>query len=190
MTTQTHDPGGKSFLSLPVWVKGEAVFGGGRKQYRYQLSRAWDASLPTVLVIMMNPSTADPLYDDPTVAKCRRYAEDWGYGALFVGNTFAYRATDQAQLMNVPDPVGPENDQHLLAMAERADLIVLAYGKPHKKLQARGGEVARLLSRNGRQLHVLELSQDGTPKHPLYLKGSLKPVPWKPATLNATGKGA
>jgi hypothetical protein len=81
----------------------------------------------------------------------------------------------------VADPVGPENDAHLLSMADRASMIVFAYGQPHKSLRYRGLEVAHLLSRQGtRPLYVLRLAQDGTPCHPLYLPGSLKPVQWNP----------
>ena len=84
--------------------------------------------------------------------------------------------------MEVSDPIGPENNKHLLAMAERADLILLAYGLPHPSLRYRGLQAARMLAeQHARKLHVLELSKDGVPKHPLYLKGTLKPVPWSPA---------
>lgn len=118
-----HEPGGKRLIPLPIWVRGSAVFGGDRQQYRYTLERVWDDSKPTCLWIMMNPSTATPHFEDPTVAKCRRYADDWGYGTLLVGNTFAYRATDQKRLLEVDDPSGPDNDRHILEMAARADLI-------------------------------------------------------------------
>ncbi|MEO8737891.1 MAG: DUF1643 domain-containing protein [Edaphobacter sp.] len=127
-----------------------------------------------------DPSTANPTADDPTVAKCRRHAEKWGYGTLLVGNTFAYRATDQKRLMSVADPVGPENS-HLLAMATRSTMIVFAYGKPPRSLQHRGPAVARMLSGGGRRpLHVLKLCGDGTPSHPLYLRGDLTPSPSNP----------
>jgi hypothetical protein len=33
---------------------------------------------------------------------------------MYVGNTFAYRATDQSRLAEVDDPIGPNNDGHLL----------------------------------------------------------------------------
>ena len=99
------------------------------------MRRVWDESLGSVLFVMMNPSTADPYVDDPTVAKCQRYARAWGYGTLWVGNTFAYRATNQKDLMHVADPVGPENDTWLLKMAAEAGMIVLAYGKPHLQLR-------------------------------------------------------
>jgi hypothetical protein len=116
--TRKHDPGGKVRLALPDGTVGAAVFGGKRQEYRYRLSRTWDAEKPHVLFVMMNPSTADPLVDDPTVAKCGRFARAWRYGGVYVGNTFAYRTTDQKRLMQVPDPVGPENDGHLIEMAK------------------------------------------------------------------------
>jgi hypothetical protein len=180
MASSKHEAGGKTRIPVPIWVRSSVVFGGQNDEYRYRLVRVWDPPLPILLFVMMNPSTADPLYDDPTVAKCRRYAEDWGYGTLLVGNTFAYRATDQSRLMKVSDPIGPENDTHLVEMANSASMVVFAYGKPHRSLQSRGPAVARLLSREGTcPLHVLQLCADGTPSHPLYLRGDLKPSLWK-----------
>jgi hypothetical protein len=171
-----HDPGGKVRLALSDDVISWAKFGGKDGEYRYALRRVWDDSLGSVMFVMMNPSTADPFVDDPSVAKCQRYARAWGYGTLWVGNTFAYRATNQKRLMQVADPVGPRNDEWLLKMAAQAGLIVLAFGKPHNNLRQRGRNVAELLIRAGHPLHMLKLCKDGTPSHPLYLKGSLKPA--------------
>jgi hypothetical protein len=171
-----HDPGGKIRLALSDDVISWAEFGGKDHEYRDALRRVWDASLSSVFFVMMNPSTADPFVDDPTVAKCQRYARAWGYGTLWVGNTFAYRATNQKQLLQVADPVGRRNDEWLLKMAAQGAMIVLAYGKPHKDLRQRGRDVAALLRCAGHKLHVLKLCNDGTPSHPLYLKGTLKPI--------------
>ena len=96
---EEHDPGGKVRLALSADVKSWAEFGGDNKEYRYTLKRVWNASLGSVLFVMMNPSTADPYVDDPTGAKCQRDARAWGYGTMWVGNTFAYRATNQNELM-------------------------------------------------------------------------------------------
>jgi len=90
-----HDPGGKVRLAVSPGIRSMAVFGGASDEYRYRLCRTWDATKPHAMFVMMNPSTAYPLVDDPTVAKCGRFARAWGYGGLYVGNTFAYRATDQ-----------------------------------------------------------------------------------------------
>jgi hypothetical protein len=129
---------------------------------------------------MMNPSTADITVDDPTVAKCGRFARSWGYGGIYVGNTFAYRATDKKSLRLVVDPIGPENDKHLIAMAKNAALVVFAYGQPgHRTLVPRGMAVANLLLKRGITPHVLRLSKTGIPVHPMYLLESLKPVVWQ-----------
>ena len=171
-----HDSGGKVRLRLAADVESRAVFGGTRKEYRYLLHRTWMRSEKAVMFLMMNPSTADIDVDDPTVAKCQRYARRWGYGSLFVANTFAYRATDQKRLLEVSDPVGPENDRHIVAMAKASDLIVLAYGRPHQQLLPRGLEVTALLKRRRHELYALRLCKDGTPGHPLYLRDNLLPI--------------
>ena len=118
---QKHDPGGKVRLAISPDVKDSSVlFGGPHDCYRYRLKRTWDETKPHVMFIMMNPSTADSEVNDRSVAKCERFARTWGDGGIYVGNTFAYRATDKKRLRAVPDPVGPENDKHLVAMAKLA----------------------------------------------------------------------
>lgn len=176
-----HDPGGKVRLALPDGTVSTAIFGGARHEYRYTLSRTWAEGQPHAMFVMMNPSTADLTADDPSVAKCGRYARAWGYGGLYVGNTFAYRATDKKRLVEVDDPVGPDNDFHLVAMAKLACIVVFAYGQPgHPRLRTRGPELARLLMREaGIRPHVLRLANDGTPYHPLYLKETLQPIAWE-----------
>jgi hypothetical protein len=176
-----HDPGGKVRIKVKAEIRSEAVFGGKNNEYRYRLSRIWDDRLPRVMFVMMNPSTADPVADDPTVAKCGRFARAWTYGGLLVGNTFAYRATKKKQLSLVEDPVGPDNDSHLVDMAQQAKIVVFAYGQPHVALRARGIAVAQLLRSAAKvEPYVLRLSKDGTPYHPLYLPETLQPILWKP----------
>ncbi len=173
-----HDPGGKVRQKLASDVVTTALFGGSANEFRYRLSRRWGPGAP-VLFIMMNPSTADLEVDDPTVAKCGRLARRWGYGCLTVGNTFAYRATAQSRLAEVPDPIGPENDRHLLDMAREAAITVFAYGTPkHKMLRSRGPDVARMIRATGIEPRVLKLSKDGIPYHPLYLSEGLLPFVW------------
>jgi hypothetical protein len=130
--------------------------------------------------VMMNPSYADHEVNDRTVAKCERFARAWGYGGIYVGNTFAYRATDKKRLRLCDDPIGPDNDKHLLAMAKKSAIVIFAYGQPgHRTLAPRGIAVAQLLYGNGIMPHMIELSRDGIPKHPLYLLETLRPVLWQ-----------
>jgi Protein of unknown function (DUF1643) len=78
------------------------------------------------------------------------------------------------------DPIGPDNDKHLVAMAKASHIVVFAYGQPgHRTLGPRGQLVARLLmEKAGITPHILKLSKGGIPTHPLYLLESLEPVVW------------
>ncbi len=174
-----HHVGTAKPLRLADDVTSTALYAGPGDCYRYTLRRSWDETKPFIMWIMMNPSVATEYGDDRSVAKCQRYSRQWGYGGMFVGNSFAYRCTDQKRLLEVPDPVGPETDHYLLEMAGQADLIVLAYGTPQaKELRYRGPEIARLLLRAGHKVTALRLSRKGhRPEHPLYLPASLTPVP-------------
>ena len=144
-------------------------------QYRYSLVRQWDKGLPFLMFVMLNPSTADANVDDPTVKRCVRFSMTKGYGGLMVGNLFALRSTDPTMLYSHIDPVGPENNDVLFDMADKADTIVAAWGN-HGKLLGRDGEVAEMFS--GR-LNVLKLNSSGSPSHPLYLPKNSDIVHWR-----------
>jgi hypothetical protein len=146
--------------------------------WRYTLERGWDSG-PACLFVMLNPSTADFQNDDPTVAKCQRYARRWGYGELLVANLFALRATDPRALYDHTDPVGPENDDWIQRLAADAALIVCAWGV-HGAYRDRGLIVARALAAQ-HPLHTLAVTKDGHPGHPLYLPESRSPIPWTPS---------
>jgi hypothetical protein len=184
-----HDPGGRS---KPRWPPGSIVtakFSGTDDCYRDELSEIWNPDLPLVMFLMMNPSVAGVAHSDPTLIRTGTFARSWGYGGQLIGNMHAYRATDCRRLMDVSDPVGPNNDAAILAMAARSDLVVLAYGQPPKPLRPRADRVIRMLADGGVRLTYLRLSQDGTPQHPLYLPGSLRPVNYTLADSGARLNG-
>ena len=141
-------------------------------KYRYQLWRIWDDSLPKVLFIMLNPSTANHEHDDPTIRRCTGFAHGWGCGGLYVGNLFAYRSTDPKRLRKVENPVGDENNKYLLEMTAKTDLIVIAWGSNPPKVECNS-----LKGINADELHYLELAKNGHPKHTLYLRKELYPKP-------------
>ena len=143
------------------------------RTYRYSLTREWGSGL-AVLFIGLNPSTADETLDDRTIRRCIAFARDWGYARLHMANLFAFRATEPRDMKNASDPIGPENDQHLLALADDSILTVAAWGV-HGTFGDRHSAVRKMLPR----LHYLRLTKDGHPGHPLYLPRTLKPVEWK-----------
>ena len=172
-TTEMHDPGGRVRPAWPADSVVSAVFSECLR-YRYELREVWDSSRPLVLWLLMNPSVACTANSDPTLRKTGNFARSWDYGGQLVANVHAYRATDKNRLLEIDDPVGPENDRTIVALAALAKIVVLAYGQPPKALRTRGHEVVSLL-RHHPGLHHLRLSQDGTPVHPLYLPSALTP---------------
>jgi len=145
--------------------------------YRYALLREWDPALPRAVFVLLNPSTADAEVDDPTLRRGVGFARAWGYGAVAYVNLFAYRATDPAEMRAAEDPVGPENDSHILQQARMADIVVLAWGA-HAALHGRDRRVLDYLEPRF-NLYCLGRTKAGHPRHPLYLPGDTKPEPWR-----------
>ena len=73
-------------------------------QYRYLLSRTLQQGTGTCTFVMLNPSTADGLKDDPTIRRCLGFASDWGFRHMQVVNLFAWRATYPKDMLKQLDP--------------------------------------------------------------------------------------
>lgn len=153
-------------------------------KYRYRLWREWDRSKPTLAFLMLNPSTADHLTDDPTITRCMSRAIAGKYGRLEVANLFPLRATDPDELLTHPDPVGPKRgsgpaEGAILDVIERAHAVICAWGA-HPAAAARAAEVMHIIRIVGmrNKLFHLGLNKDGSPKHPLYIAASTRPHPF------------
>lgn len=142
------------------------------KAYRYSLVREWSRH-GQLVIIGLNPSTADHRCDDPTVRRCIRFAKSWGFGKLVLVNLFAYRSTDPAVLTLVDDPVGPRNDQSIRQAVHAADLVVVAWGNRGDLLNRHLDILSWLPAP-----HCLGTTKSGFPRHPLYLRRDTKPVPF------------
>ncbi|PVA10005.1 hypothetical protein DC366_10080 [Pelagivirga sediminicola] len=167
MITRTHQKGDAA--STAIYSDCE--------RYRYALTRTWDAEGKRAHFIMLNPSTATEMQNDPTVERCERRARALGFGAFRVTNIFAWRDTDPRDMRAAADPVGPANDQAILDGCAWADTIVAAWGTHGAHLN-RGADVAALLAGTGRAVHHLGLTKDGHPRHPLYIAYARQPDLW------------
>jgi hypothetical protein len=156
------------YTALDAYVSPDGV-------YRYRLSRTW-ADGKRCAFVMLNPSTADGMKDDPTIRRCTGFAQTLGFGGYTVVNLFALRATDPAVMLAQPDAVGPENHKFLAIAMVAADRVFAAWGGTHKRVIAQAEAVRALAQKTGVPLDALKLSKNGTPCHPLYLPGDLTPV--------------
>lgn len=151
-----------------------ADFSNDRK-YRYALWRVWDRSLPLVMFIGLNPSTANEVDNDPTIKSVCRIAKNNGYGGVYMMNCFAYISTDPNGL--VVDVVSAcLNDNRLIEVAEKCKDIIFAWGN-FDVVRDKGRDVELLeMFPNAK---ALSLNKNGSPKHPLYCKSDTKLIPYK-----------
>lgn len=149
------------------------------RHYRYLLNRRWQSGGDIAVFIMLNPSTADERHDDPTIRRCYQFAADNGYGALAVVNLFAFRATKPKDLVLASDPIGPQNDMHIIQAVRDSSVVIAAWGaeKPFSRPRARA--VERLIAEDHVILYCLGLTRDGCPRHPLYVRGGTSLIPYR-----------
>lgn len=143
----------------------DCIFDGA--DYRYVLRRVlpWEkATKGRVVWIMLNPSTADERKLDPTLTRCWRWTFAWGYTEMIILNLFAYRSSEPKRMREAGDPVGAQNDEHILREMANAQLHIVAWG-------AGGDFMGRakqfLTTFVGFEFYCLGKTKDGYPTHPL-----------------------
>jgi hypothetical protein len=146
----------------------------GNGTYRYWLTRIWDPSKALVMFVCLNPSKANETNDDNTVTRCVGFAEGDGFGGLVLCNLFALRGTDPSCLLDRPDPIGPENNQHIRDWAAKASKVIVGWGNIGK-LKSRADEVLKMLP----QVHCLRITEKDFPEHPLRLPKTLRAQEFK-----------
>lgn len=146
--------------------------------YRYELHRFWSDEM-ALMWIMLNPSTADHLQDDPTIRRCISLSRREGAGGIVVCNLFALRSPNPTALLKAEDPIGPENDSYILEFAKSSNKIICAWGA-NGGLLKRNQAVMKLLKDEESKLYCLGTTKQGHPRHPLYLKCDTELVRYKP----------
>lgn len=158
--------------------------------FRYTLTRQVSPLLHAdsrglLLWVMLNPSTADEVKDDPTIRKCKGFAKRWGFAWFRVVNLFALRATKPVDLWQAQaqgyDVVGPSNNLEIITGAEESSAVCVAWGRVPKQAHARRDEVLELLwgAQKVRELLSVGVNMDGSPMHPLMAPYTNNPVQWK-----------
>ncbi|MEL6349084.1 MAG: DUF1643 domain-containing protein, partial [Myxococcota bacterium] len=159
--------------------------------HRTRLWRVWAQTLEKAIVFVgLNPSTADAHQDDPTIRRMVNFAMREGCGEIQVINLFTLRATEPRDLWAAPKTerlCGAELFQEAIAAAcARADTAILCWGagqagrKAHKQALKHAADVMiEDLRDHGMTLKCFGLTQDGQPKHPLYLSADTPLLDWE-----------
>ena len=141
-------------------------------RYRYRLERTMSGRR-TMVVCMLNPSTADASVDDPTIRKLLGFSSRLDVGRLIVVNLAALRSTNPKGLAVADDPIGPDNDRHITDAFCGADLAVVAWGAGVGMLRpvgpSRVSKVLDLIGLANREPMCWGRTGDGHPRHPLML---------------------
>lgn len=184
-----------SLFALDAEDRGATFSPGDPPMYRYKLWRRWDPLKPSVLFVMLNPSTADADNDDLTVTKCIGYAKRWGAGGVRIVNLYAYRTAYPSVLGEalgagidiVAEPGGGvlnRNDNAIASAACDAGRIIAAWGAWSGPFQTRSWQVLDILRRY-RDVEALALTKDSHPRHPSRLAYAVEPVIYQEARRHA-----
>lgn len=130
--------------------------------------------------IGLNPSTADERINDPTVRRCVDYTHKWGYQTMVMTNLFGFRATDPDAMMDHGETIAAmqDNARTIAELAKQAELIVCGWGNHGKHIRRAAKVVDHMRNVMGLHLYCLGQTKMGEPKHPLYLRADLRPVPF------------
>jgi hypothetical protein len=169
---QRRPPGGEMRFAFVAATETTPIRGSARISrcgcYRYRLTRSWGDG-PKLAFVMLNPSIADAMIDDPTIRRCMGFARREGAAGIVVANLCAFRATTPSELKRAEDPFGPRNRDALLEVArhaERAGMpLVCAWGA-----HGDGREAVGIFRRTTARLACLGRTACGAPRHPLYVR--------------------
>jgi len=150
--------------------------------HRWYLERIWNPGPKQriCVFVMLNPSTADASTNDPTIVRCVQFALFWGYDGIRVVNLVSFRATEPehmyAWFIQQPLSVLQTHGAAAYAGCAKKDVakVVVAHGKLHYCIRNHATAVLFEIQKV-RNLHSIKLNKDGSPAHPLYLKGDLTP---------------
>jgi hypothetical protein len=133
----------------------------------------------SLLIWMLNPSTADEEKNDPTISRVCRLAENEGYSRVLVVNLFAVRATRSSDLWLHQDPFGQDNwqtwENTLKEMNPDRDTVCVAWGRSPKGRNRLLQFISALVKASQclkfwtGSIMTWRQNLDGSPRHPLYI---------------------
>lgn len=114
--------------TIKTSIKSEAVFSDDKK-HRVSLFSEWNRNRPNALVIMIHPSISTEVQSDLTTVCILNNLSALEYGGVYINNLYSC-VTDKIDYKFSPDEeiLHKETDNYILKAAEKASIIVLAWG--------------------------------------------------------------
>jgi hypothetical protein len=122
------------------------------------------------MFIGLNPSRANEVSLDPTITRVRRFTADFGYGGFYMMNLFSYVTPFPAKLIET-NMNTTLNDHWLKEVGDQCRDVIFAWGT-FKEAQERAKQVIAMFP----EAKALIINKDGSPRHPLYVPGNVKPI--------------
>lgn len=138
-------------------LKTEAYFSEDKK-HRFLLRKQWDSKKPSAMILMINPSNAEEIVVDHTTMFTINNLSKLGYGNVDILNMFSKVGTKLRMGVHMEELTVVENDDFILKSAEKADIIVIAWGKGaenSKRVAERQTHLIQLLSPFKDKLHQI-----------------------------------
>lgn len=163
------------------------------------LAVARSARPSRLVVVMLNPSTADDVEDDPTIRRVMGFARGVAAEELTVVNLLAERATDPRDLTEAAWQESKGRNDEVIQDAfdgvceDAGDRVLVAWGsKPSDTpkgswlRRALGDSIDRVVGHSWPDVEDLSLTlwclgttSSGQPRHPLYLRADTQWTPWR-----------
>lgn len=141
-------------------------------KHRFRLEREIQAEGKIFAFFGINPSLATSNFDDQTVKKWKGFSQRNGCRKFIVGNIFSYITPNVSELTINPNPVTPDNEQHLEQIIKEADILVPCWGSREKissSLHLYLDEFLLKLKQSNKPVLCFGLTASGDPKHVLTL---------------------
>ena len=154
-----------------------------KQKHRYQLVRGMDKNI--LCFVMLNPSVATEIEDDPTISRCVFFMYRTGHSGFIVVNLFSHIFTNPKDLEDTLGDKGfvydhTEENKYIDFAFANSKTIIAGYGVLKRKnkvvtniLQDRARNIFK---RTDKPIYALKITKSGFPSHPLYLPKNSKPV--------------
>lgn len=151
-------------------IKSEAVFSDDGK-HRVLLSREWDKSKPSAMVIMINPNSADTMICDTTTMLVINNLYKLGYGSMKIMNLYSMMTSKISFRFNADSDLNcAENDEYIKSVAKEVDVVILAWGSignNNTRIKERQKAVFEMLKPYSEKLKLISDAEGKKTFHPL-----------------------